>query len=382
MRFRGVVRLLGRIVVALLLLSAVLTLVFHRWTEAQGRAVIVLARTSNTPVLGWLIGVLTDEPREADTVLDGVPVFIVRPGEGHDWPAVVFLNGVTRRGRFHPTVRRLARALARAGYFVAVPDPPGLRDGSVSARTLAGAEAAIGAVCARRDVRGGRVALFGVSVGGSLALLASEEPRLARCIRVVPAIAPYANLADVVRVATTGTYVQEGIVHRYRSKAFAALVAARSLTAALPLGRDRSLLLGRLAAVSDNARDPFAVLRAPDRRRLRPSTRTLVALLVNRDPGRFDELYAALPQRIRHAVAGLSPLSHASRLRVRVLIASAPHDKYFPPEQALALARRVRSVSVLFTPTLQHAIPRFSLVDLAGLLRFDEFLVRVMRAAG
>jgi pimeloyl-ACP methyl ester carboxylesterase len=359
----------------------VLALVFHRWTEAQGRGIIVLTRTSNTPVLGWIVGVLTDEPRAQDTTLGGEPSFLVRPGEGRSWPAIVFLNGVTRRGRFHPTVRRLARALARAGYLVAVPDPPGLRTGALSTRTLAGAEAAIGAVCRRRDVRGGHVALFGVSVGGSLGLLAAEDPTLAPCIRLVAALAPYTKLADVVRISTTGTYVENHRVHRYRSKPFAALVAARSLVAALPPGPDRTLLVRGLATVPDKAHDPLAVLRMRPQR-LRPHTLALVRLLTNRDPRHFPLLYAALPTRIRRTVALLSPLDGAGKLRTRVLIASAPHDKYFPPAQSRELARHAPRVEVTVTPTLQHAIPHFAFGDLTGIFRFDGFLVRVLHAAG
>jgi hypothetical protein len=103
---------------------------------------------------------------------------------------------------------------------------------------------------------------------------------------------------------------------------------------------------------------------------------------VNRDPARFDCLYAALPQRIRLAATLLSPISAAARLQARVLIASAPHDKYFPPDETRALAHRAPHVALTVTPTLQHAIPHFSIGDLAGLFRFDAFLVRVLRLAG
>ena len=379
---RRALRLLGLGLVTCLLVATFFALVFHGWMEAQGRGIIVLTRSSNTPVLGWIVGVLTDEPRATETTIGGQPTLLVRPGEGRSWPAVVFLNGVTQRGRFHPTVRKLARSLARAGYLVAVPDVPGVRRGTLTASTLAGTDAVVAAVCGRRDVRGGRVALFGVSVGGSLALLAAEDPQLSSRVRVVAALAPYTNLADVVRIATTSSYVRNGMLHRYTSKPFAALVAARSLAAALPRGLDRSLLLQRLEAVPDNSHDPLAALRRLDARRLRPVARTLVRLLTNRDPERFHTLYVALPERIRRTVTLLSPLAGASRLHARVMIASAPHDKYFPPDQTRAIARRAPRVTLTVTPTLQHAVPHFSIGDLSGIVRFDGYLVRVMRAAG
>jgi pimeloyl-ACP methyl ester carboxylesterase len=381
---RGALRVAGRAVVALLLAGTIAALVFHSWLEAQGRTLIVLTRTSNTPVLGWMFGVFTDEPRAEDTVIGGLPMLLVRPGEGRSWPASVFLNGVTRRGRFHPKVQRLAHALARAGYLVAVPDPPGLRDGELSLSTLAGTKAAVRALLARPDVSG-RITLFGVSAGGSLALLAAEDPEIAPHVRVVGGLAPYTKLADVVRIVTTGTYVENGMLHRYRSKPFAALVAARSLAAALPSARDRVRVLARLPPITvpENATNLLRPLRELDMARLRPSTRAYVRLLLNRDPQRFDALYRALPASTRAAVERLSPLAGAKRLRAPVLIVSAPHDKYFPPEQTRVLASRASShVQLTITPALAHAIPHFSLRDAHGVLEFDLFVVRALHAAG
>jgi pimeloyl-ACP methyl ester carboxylesterase len=301
-------RVVGRVVLAALLAGTIAALVFHSWMEAQGKALIVLTRTSNVPVVGWAAGVLTDEPRADETQIRGVPTLVVRPGEGRAWPAIVFLNGVTRRGRFHPTVQRLAHALARAGYLVAVPDPPGLRTGVLSARTLSATEAVVRAVDARGDTRG-RVSLFGVSVGGALALLAAEDPQLSSRVRVVAGLAPYVNLADVVRIATTGTYVQGGRLRHYRSKPFAALVAARSLAAALPDAADRAVVLKRLARVSRDAHEPLRPLRRLRLARLRPPTRALVRLLLNRDPARFEVLYRALAPATRAAISRLSPVT-------------------------------------------------------------------------
>jgi dienelactone hydrolase len=379
-RLRRALRVVGLVVVALLIAAMIAALVFHSWLEAQGRAIIVLTRTSNAPLIGWTVGVLTDEPRADETVVAGVPTLLVSPGEGRTWPAIVFLNGVTRRGRFHPTVQRLAHALARAGYLVAVPDPPGLRTGVLSARTLSATKAVVRAVLARPDTHG-RIALFGVSVGGSLALLAAEDPELSPGVRVVAGLAPYVNLADVVRIATTGTYVLRGRLHRYHAKPFAVLVAARSLAAALPDAADPALVLGRLASVSTNAPDPLYPLRTLRLAQLRPATRVLVRLLLNRDPARFSALYTALPAASRAAVARLSPVTEADRLHAPVLIVSARHDKYFPPEQTRTLAAHGVHLQLTITPALAHAVPHFSVHDLAGIVRFDGFLVRALHAA-
>jgi pimeloyl-ACP methyl ester carboxylesterase len=359
-----------------------LAIVYRSWVSAQGRAIVVLTRTGDVPVLSWATGVVTSEPRVEQTVVAGRPTTVVRPGEGRAWPALIFANGVTRRGRLHPKVQRLARALARAGYLVLVPDLPGMRDGEITSRTVAATIAVARAAAARPDARGRRVGLFGVSVGATLSLLAAEDPRLGGRVTVVAGVAPYVDLREIVRLVTTGVYRDRGRLVRYRTKPFAALVVARSLVAALTASRTRAVLLGRLEGIPDKAKDPLAVLRGrPAAQRIDRGARTLVRLLANRDPGRFDRLYSALPPRVRADALRLSPLAAARRLRAPVLLASAPHDKYFPPAEALALGRAAPHVRVTITPTLQHAVPSFSLHDLGGLFSFDAFLVRALEAS-
>jgi pimeloyl-ACP methyl ester carboxylesterase len=355
-------------------------LVYHSWVAAQGRAFVVLTRTGDVPVLSWATGVVTSEPRVEQTIVAGRPTTVVRPGKGRAWPALIFANGVTRRGRLHPKVQRLARALARAGYLVLVPDLPGMRDGEITGRTVAATIAVARVAATRPDARGGRVGLFGVSVGATLSLLAAEDPRLGERVTVVAGVAPYVDLREVVRLVTTGFYRDRRRLVRYRTEPFAALVVARSLVAALQPSRARAVLLARLEAVPDNAKDPLAALRG-SAERLDHGGRALVRLLANRDPARFDRLYSALPPRVRAYAVRLSPLAAARRLRAPVLLASAPHDKYFPPAEALALARGAPHVRVTVTRTLQHAVPRFSLHDLGGLFSFDAFLVRALEAS-
>src|SRR2546422_3535726 len=127
-----VVRLVRWAIALLVIVGLVAALVLRSWVAAQTRAVIVLSRTSNTPVVGWLVGVVTDEPRAEDMMIAGQPTTLVRPGAGRSWRAVVFVNGVTRRGRHHPDVERLAPAPPPPGFFRALPRPPGVPPGTLA----------------------------------------------------------------------------------------------------------------------------------------------------------------------------------------------------------------------------------------------------------
>lgn len=355
---------------------AILIVVYSSWVGGQLRALVVLSATIQTPVLTWTAKQLTDDPRVSELRVAGQPTTLVRPRDGDTWPALVFVNGATERGRFHPDVQRLARGLARAGYLVVVPDLPGLRRGEITERTAAATIAVGRATAAREDARRGRVGFVGVSVGASLGLLAAEDPSLLGRVSVVSGIAPYTDLRLVTRLALTGRYGTEP----YRVDPFVRLAIARSLAAALPPGPARDKLVTRLGRVADDAPRPLAFLR---RLRARGETGALIALLRNEDPARFDALYAHLPARMRHGIARLSPLTHAGALRAPIELATAPHDKYFPPGESRALARTAEGadVNVTVTRALSHAIPHPSLRDLAGLIRFDGWVVRSLRAA-
>lgn len=110
----------------LVLALATTGLAERHWVAAQSDAAVVLAVTLEAPFLGQVTTALTDEPREVDALIAGVPALVVQPGGEAPWPAVVFVNGATRNGRHHPTIRRLAHGLARAGFVAVVPDPPAL----------------------------------------------------------------------------------------------------------------------------------------------------------------------------------------------------------------------------------------------------------------
>jgi pimeloyl-ACP methyl ester carboxylesterase len=373
-------RVLKWTALAVLLVAIVAGIVFRSAVVAQARALVVLTTTLDPPVLAWTVRVLTGEPEVQEIVLAEVPTTFARPDGSGPWPAVVFVNGATRRGRHHPHVRRLARGLARAGYIAAVPDLPGLRRGEITVRTALRTIAVVRAVSAHPEVRDGRVALFGVSVGATLALLAAEDPRLVARVSVVAGIAPYTNIVEVIRIATTGFYRSGGRLLPYRAESFLSLVTARSLAAALPPGGDRSRLLGRLRAVDDDAPAPLGVLQGPWTSELGGRARTIVILLRNRDPRRFDRLYARLPRSFRSRMRRLSPILTATRLRAPIEIASAPHDKYFPLSESRVLAREA-DVRITVTSTLEHAIPEASPSGVADLFRFHAFIVRALRRA-
>jgi dienelactone hydrolase len=374
MRFRW-------IPLTLLLLTPLLALALKPGVEAQVRAVIVLSTTLRTPVLSWTVRQLTNEPQVEEVGIAGSPATLARPGGKGPWPAIVFVNGATPLGRQEPEVQDLARGLARAGYLVLVPDLSGLKEGELSDATVAATVDAARAFAARPDVRDGRVAFVGVSMGGTLALLAAESPILTGRISVIAAIAPYTDLKEVIRLATTGYRREGNLLIRYPTDPYVGLVVARSLAAALPPSDAQRAFVARLEAIDDNDPDPLASIRQGSPSGLAPEAEPVVALVANTDPRRFDELYAALPHELKAAIARLSPLTRARRLLMPIELASPPEDKYFPVSQSRALAAAAPNARLTVTQAFAHVIPKPSLAHPRDLARFDGWVIRSLRDA-
>ena len=100
---------------------------------------------------------------------------------------MLLVLGVNNVGRNHPVVARVADALARTGVAVLVPDSRVLLEGRLDAGEVDGVVRAFQLLAARPEVDPERVGIVGFSVGGSLALLAAADPRIADGIRWVNA---------------------------------------------------------------------------------------------------------------------------------------------------------------------------------------------------
>ena len=368
----------------LLLLLAVLVgtlAVFWSWVDAQARAAVVISSVLQAPVLTPAVDAVSGEPRFEDSPVAGNPALVLRPAGDGPWPAVFVVNGTVPEGRKLPEVRRLAEGFARAGYLVVVPDLPGLTEDEITPETVDETARVAREVSERPDASGGEVALVGVSTGATLSLLAAERPNLEGRVSVVAGVAPYADIRTVVNVATTGHYRQGTGFGRHEADPFLSYAIARSLIAALPPGKDRQTLSEELEGVDREDPDPLAGLRSRPTGDLGPEATSVVELLANEDPERFDALYEALPEGVRADLEALSPLAGEGRIRAPVEVATGPKDRYFPASESYELERIAPGRRVTVTRALDHARLDFSLEDAPAFAAFDAFVVRALREA-
>jgi len=316
-----------------------------------------------------------------ESALAGRAATIIRPQTMPPWPTVLFANGATPDGRAHPKVQRLGVALANAGCLVFIPDLPDVANGELTQRALATAAECAVLAADSPECRDGQVGLVGVSVGGTLALLVAAEPRLTSRVSVVSCVAPYTDLRNVMLLATTGMYPGPGGLEPYPVPSSLIVGLARSIVAILPPTDDARVLRAMTAEVDASRVDPLASLRRRPFRSFAPPAAAVHEFLLNRDPARFDDLYAAMPVGVRETVELLSPVHLATRLLAPIEIATAPRDKYFPLGESIALQRVARNVRVTVTPALAHAVPTLSFTRLVGFGRLHGFFARSLGAA-
>jgi pimeloyl-ACP methyl ester carboxylesterase len=361
---------------ALVLIAALLVGLKWSWIDAQARTVVVLSSVLETPVLTPVVDDVTGEPRFVDTYIAGNPAFVVKPrGEG-PWPAVFFVNGVVTEGRKLPEVRRLAEGLARAGYLVVVPDLPGLRWGEIRPETVHETAEVARAVSGLPDARNGGVSLVGFSTGATLALLAAEREDVAGRTSIVVGVAPYTDVKTVLDIATTGHYKENGRLVRYDADPFLSGAITQSLVSTLPPSEDRETLLEELEEV-DRLRPEFLT----ELRGMGAEARSVAKLLANKDPRRFDELYASLPDTVRAKLEELSPLAGDQRVSVPIELISGPRDKYFPVSESYAVWHIAPQARVTVSGAMDHAEINLSFRELPAFLRINGFVVRSLREA-
>jgi acetyl esterase/lipase len=359
-----------------------LTIAFWSWVDAQARAAVVISSVLDTPVLTPAVRETSGDPRLSDTRVAGYPSLVARPAGDGPWPAIFVVNGTVPEGKELPGVRHLAEGFARAGFLAVVPDLPGLTEDRITPRTVDAATEAAHEISDRPDAEDGEVAMVGVSTGATLALLAAEDPRLEGKVSLVAGVAPFSNIETVLSVATTGQYRQPGgKLVRYEATPFLSYVVARSLIAALPPGGNRQTLSAEIASVGRENPDPLQDIRSRTLNDLGPEARSVVRLLANRDPKRFDDLYADLPGDVRRDLEELSPLAGHEKIGAPVELATGPHDKYFPPSESYGVKNIAPEREVTVTGALDHAELDVTLRDIPAFLTFDGFVVRALRTA-
>jgi pimeloyl-ACP methyl ester carboxylesterase len=194
------------------------------------------------------------------------------------------------------------------------------------------------------------VGLVGLSVGGSLALLAAGDPRIVGQVRWVNAFGAYADAGEYLAEVAAQSMVVDGRTVAWKPSALTRQVFARLVVGLVPDATDRSALATAVQGVAKSGGpphfDPALLARLSS-----PEARAAYALLTAGSLERAREIVNALPASIQAPLASLSPDRHLGEIRADVFLMYDTADAYVPYVQSLELANGLRPLGRLARST-------------------------------
>ena len=277
-------------------------------------------------------------------------------------PALVLLPGAAPKGKDDPRAIRLAEALARAGRTVFVPDL------ALAQRRFTGQdiERIVVATEALVEDTGHHVGLVGISFGGSFALIAAADDRIADDIEQVAVFGAYFDLIGVIQAISSGFSVVNGREIPWEAD-----------PRALDVLRFYSLNL-----VSEAARP--ALSKALEGKRaseeLPPAARAVYELVMNRDPERSYALAGRLGPLATRTLHDFSPSSVADGVKAPVVALHSIDDPVVPYGEAVRLEETMPDVRLLTVEVFHHVdLEGVSLLkalpDLFNIWRFTSWVI-------
>lgn len=325
---------------------------------APPSAYLLLSALPGAPV--GPINALLGQPRVQTIHFAGsegdITADLYHPVGGGAHPALLIVNGALSEGRAYPPLVAFCRALARAGYAVLVPDYPDLLREELTPASLSDVELTLRRLPVLVNVGQRGVEIIGFCVGGTLSLLAVENPATPP-VRAVIDLAGYASNADLIQLITTGTYTLHGRLFRFPPDPWLVVAVARSLVTQLPNPADRAQFAPYLVDPSPthNVAPNWQSLPADH---FSAGGRALLAVLENHDAARVPALIAALPAPMPTVLQTLSPEAQIAHLQTPVYILDDRADTYIPPAESRKLKERSpHFIHLTYVSILSHVEP-------------------------
>lgn len=295
---------------------------------------------------------------------------IYRPPDGEHHAAMIFSMGAPPLGLEDGRLVKLADAVARAGLVMVVPSSPRLHAELIELEEIDALVGIFEYLEKQPYVDPGRIGYMGVSVGGSLALVAAADPRVAERVNYVVAFGAGYNAVDTLLAVGSRTVTYDGQEEDWEPRPHAIEVMALQLIAELA-GRDDKRTLCKAfvdpwdrdlcgAGAGREAVSDFEIAR------LTPEGRAVYDLMTSGDLVVARELMDKLPAGAVERLERLSPSRTIDQLQSEVFIIHDRGDEFIPYFES----RRLRDAlaergDVHFTEVslFEHVRPRLSRGD-------------------
>ena len=236
--------------------------------------------------------------------------------------AVILMLGARPVDQDDPLVARFADGLSRLGVMVMVPASDGLSAGRITPDEIDLLVQELMILRARPDVDSARVGFIGLSVGGSLSLLAAADERIRESVAFVNAFGAYFDARDLFVALASRSLAYAGEASEWEPAPLAREVMIENILLSLASEQEQECVRaavdggeGGVACEADRLSQPvriaLALLDHPETAQARDYVDTLAAMSANR-------LEAISPRRVVH------------QIKANVLVMHDVHDRYIP----------------------------------------------------
>ena len=300
------------------------------------------------------------EERVVETSIGKVKADLYRPNDGKKHPATVLTLGIVVTRKDSQLVK-FAQALSREGFVVLAADLPDLTSGVVLNASIEGSVELFEYLSAQDFVDTKRVGFTAFCAGGSIAIVASEDPRIRDQVLYINTLSPYFSLKELFRAAFTGQIIEKnGQTKKWQAE---------------PQTKE-AMVNGSLSYYQDEGER--AILKAVALREKQPTNEEIASLsdeameaynfYANNEPQRFDQLWEKLPQGAKELAASISPETKIKDLKAKVFILSDLEDRFIPHTEGKKLAKALPENQVIYQEidSLEHVRPSVRLPRLAA----------------
>jgi dienelactone hydrolase len=276
------------------------------------------------------IELITDAPkRERVTIAyesrngpRSIEADLYTPASGGEHPGVVFSMGAPPLDLDEPRLVRVAEDTARAGVVIIVPFSERLDDEQIVPEEIDALVAEFQYLQSLPDVDPDRVGFFGASVGGSLALVAAADPRIAAEVDHVVSFGGYYDALDTFGAIATHHIAYGDVDEEWVPREHSEEVMAEQIIRAVDDPDDRELLWRWFVRDDTPRKEELASLS--------PVGRVSYDFLANRDPAAVPDLEAELPADAVAELDYLSPRTSIDRVQAELFIIHDRADPFIP----------------------------------------------------
>jgi dienelactone hydrolase len=257
--------------------------------------------------------------------------------------AVIFVSGINSQGRSHPTLIRIADAIARSGAAIYIPELPFFFQAEVDASEVGRIVASFQALAGRPEVDPDRIGIMGISVGGSLSLVAAADPLIADQLAWVGAFGAYADAAEIMTDVASHQYRIDGQIVDWHPTLLVRQVVFGLVTNQISDGRDHGYVYGAYDSLNNEDVHPLPDADLPLRTE---AARAAEAILLADTLPQAEAALAAAPSDLTAILDGISPIRHVAGIQARVYLMHDIGDQHIPYSHAHELLSAMEEVGV------------------------------------